>query len=84
MVQALVIKDMLGDASEWLEKKDNIPNALGQKVELSGDSSNKGVVLANGASLTLNKEFKSRDDNIAVWDYKGKSQMPLPEIRVMR
>ncbi len=77
MVQALVIKDMLGDASEWLEKKDNIPNALGQKVELSSDSSNKAVVLANGATLTLNKEFKSRDDNIAVWDYKGKSQMPL-------
>ena len=77
MIQAHVIKDMLADPAEWLEKKDNIPNALGQKVELSGESSNKSVVLANGANLTLNKDFKSRDDNIAVWDYKGKSPMPL-------
>ena len=77
MVQALVIRDLLSDSAEWLEKKENIPNALGQKVELSASASNKAVVLANDAVLSLNKDFKSRDENIAVWDYKGKSQMPL-------
>jgi len=76
-VQALVIRDLLADPAEWLEKKDNIPNALGQKVELSASASSKSVVLANDAVLTLNKDFKSRDDNIAVWDYKGKNPMPL-------
>lgn len=77
MVQAHVIKELLSDPSEWLEKKDNIPNALGQKVELSPASSSKDVVLANGATLTLTKDFKSRDDNIVVWEYKHKSPMPL-------
>ena len=77
MVQSLVIRDFLADATDWLEKKDNIPNALGQKVELSPASSNKNVLLNNGAALTQNKEFRSRDDNIAVWDYKGKAEMPL-------
>lgn len=77
MVQALVIREHLADAADWLEKKDNIPNALGQKVELSPESSNKNVILSNGATLTLRKDFTSRDDNIAVWDYKGKAEMPL-------
>lgn len=76
-VQAHVIRDLLSDPSEWLEKKSNIPNALGQKVEVSDKSSNKEVILSNGAVLTLNKSFKSRDDNIAVWDYKHKSPMPV-------
>lgn len=77
MVQALVIKDLLDDPAEWLKKKDNIPNALSQKVELSPSASNKSVVLANDAVLTLNKDFTSRDENVAIWDYKGKNQMPL-------
>lgn len=78
MVQALVIvRENLTDPQEWLDRKDNIPNALGQKVELSADSTNKNVVLANGATLTINKDFASRENNITVWDYKGKAEMPL-------
>jgi hypothetical protein len=77
MVQALIIvRENLADPADWLERKDNIPNALNQKVELSPDSTNKQVILANGATLTLNKSFASRDNNISVWDYKGK-EMPL-------
>ena len=78
MVQALIIvRENLADPADWLERKDNIPNALNQKVELSPDSTNKQVILANGATLTLNKSFVPRDDNISVWDYKGKEEMPL-------
>lgn len=78
MVQALIIvRENLEDAADWLERKDNIPNALSQKVELSDESTNKQVILANGATLTLNKDFASRDKNISVWDYKGKEEMPL-------
>lgn len=77
MVQALIIvRENLAEPADWLERKDNIPNALGQKVELSPDSTNKQVILANGATLSINKSFVSRDNNISVWDYKG-PEMPL-------
>jgi hypothetical protein len=78
MVQALtIIRLKLETPSDWLEMKDNIPNALGQKVELSSTSTNKQVVLANGVSLSPNKDFAGRDNNIAVWDYKGTTDMPI-------
>ena len=78
MVQALIVVRLnLQEPSDWLDMKDNIPNGLGQKIELSPASTNKQVVLANGVNLAVNKDFAARDKNITVWDYKGTTDMPL-------
>lgn len=76
MIQSLIIvRENLSDAQDWNELRANIPNALGQKVEIN-DASGKTVNFANGATATLNKDFAARDSNISVWDYKG-PEMPL-------
>ena len=76
-IQALTIRDNLTDPDDWLEKKDNIPNMLGYKVELSPSSTNKQIVLANGTEISINTSFRSTNDNVSMWDYKGTAPMPL-------
>jgi hypothetical protein len=61
MLKALAIADYLPNPVNFMEKKDNIPNALNQKIEVKS-ADNKKVVLANGAELVPDPEFRLRAD----------------------
>ena len=73
---SLIIPVFLPDAKSWQEVKDDVPNLLNKKVEVSNVGASE-IKLKSG-SLTLNKKFKpfsrsgtSNRGNMAVWDLKG-------------
>jgi len=79
ILQTLIIVDCLQSTEEWHTKKDDIPNRLGHKLEISSIDNNT-VTLANGSVLRLMspKKFAPREDrgNIAIWEYSGKTPPP--------
>lgn len=76
MLFSLIIPMYIPDAKSWDSYKDDIPNLLNKKVEVSAVGS--GEIKLKKGSLTLNKKFKpfsrsgtSNRGNMAVWDLKG-------------
>lgn len=80
-LQALLLNDCLQDLDEWHEKKDDIPNKLGNKIEITSVDKNK-VKLTNGALIKkLNESDIPEDSNFAVWKYVGEVNMPVKGIK---
>lgn len=74
MLNALIIRDVFKSPSDWLAKKDDIPNSLlpSQHVEID-NVSGKEVVFKSGARAVLDTDFQdaSRKSNLAVWKLTG-------------
>lgn len=69
LLKALVIKDYLPTPADFMKKRDDIPNALRQKIVVSSADA-KTIKLASGGVLVKNKNFvplKTRE-NMAVYD----------------
>jgi hypothetical protein len=77
IVSCLILQDLFTSGSDFSNKKDDIPNLLGKKLnikEIKGDT----VTLSNNATLTFDKEFRPFDrqgnmsrSNLSVWILKG-------------
>ncbi len=77
MFRSMIVTDYLPQPEDWMRKKDDIPNRLGNKVKVaSGDR--QSIKLGNDAVIKPLKGFSARADrqNMCVWAYKGKA-MPL-------
>ena len=78
MLQSLIITGYLPDGNAWDTQKDDIPNKLKIRMQVTSVIGDR-VLLSNGAELTpMNaKNFTARQDrqNMAVWEYKGKNLM---------
>lgn len=74
ILKSLIIDDYLPELSDFMDKKEDIPNRLGQKIEVVSYDPKKGVQLANNAVITEHKKFVPRGDreNMAFYDLKGK------------
>lgn len=94
MISSLIIADFLPTLKDWAAKKDDIPNMLGQKVQVEKVNGNT-VHLVGGGKLTLDKKFvpferlgKSIRNNIVVWSLKGEvpygSDVPAAEYKYTR
>lgn len=59
MLNAMIIYDVMNDTSDWNSKKDDIPNALRQHVEIDSVTT-KLVKFKNGATAVLDEKFKPR------------------------
>lgn len=74
MINALIIRDVFKAPSEWLARKDDIPNSLmpSQRIEIDSVSGNE-VIFKSGAKAVLDKDFQdaSRKKNLAVWKLSG-------------
>jgi hypothetical protein len=70
MFNAMIFRDVFKSPSDWMAKKDDIPNCLlpSQHVELDSVSG-KEVVFKSGARAVIDDGFKdaSRKTNLAVW-----------------
>lgn len=70
MINALIFRDIFKSPSDWMAKKDDIPNSLfpSQHVELDSVTG-KEIVFKSGARAVLDDTFKdsSRKSNLAVW-----------------
>lgn len=68
MVKSLILYIHLSDAGAFVQYGSDIPNALGHKVKVA-KTSGASVELADGVSITPDKDFESRGDrkNMAVW-----------------
>lgn len=62
MINAMTIYDVMNDASDWMDKKDDIPNALRQHVEIDGVSG-QTVKFKGGATAVHDPNFKPRVDD---------------------
>lgn len=74
---ALIIRDVLRTPADWQERKNDIPNGDGNKVEVTGVKGDT-VMLTNGASVKLDKDAKFLErqgkqtrGNLAVWHITG-------------
>jgi hypothetical protein len=81
ILKSLVVKSYLPKTSDFLAQRDDIPNKLGQKIEIAAADS-KSVTLATGSKLTLPdkaKAFDARGDraNMAVYLMSGGKPIPL-------
>lgn len=77
MLESLIILDYLPRPGDFVLKKDDIPNSLRQKIEVtSADSSS--VKLTCGSILKLDPRFApiGRGENVAVYHLTG-NQIPL-------
>lgn len=72
VIKSLIILDSLPDLSSWNAKKDDIPNALRQKIEVVSVDG-KQVKLNSGGIVTPEKSFVPMDgrDNMMVYQLKG-------------
>jgi hypothetical protein len=77
MLQSLVITDYLPSPSDFITKKDDIPNALRQKIEVASADA-KSVKLECGATLIKESEFHPIEtrNNMAVYVLTG-NMIPL-------
>src|ERR1700678_1029228 len=76
MVGSLILSDLFETPADFTNKQDDIPNALGRKVTITGVTNGK-VNIDNG-ELTIDAKFKpftrqgsSKRGNIAIWNLKG-------------
>lgn len=87
MLNALIIRDVFKSPSDWIAKKDDIPNALfpSQHVELDSVSG-KDVKFKSGAVATLDTNFKdsSRRGNLAVWKLTGEIPVTKDKLATMK
>lgn len=78
MLQACIVTDRMDTYKDFETKKDDIPNALRQKIGIKSVSASE-VILEGG--LTLKKEdsfipFQTKD-NLSVWTMTGKGMIPI-------
>lgn len=70
MLNAMIIRDVFKSPSDWMAKRDDIPNSLmpAQHVEIE-NASGKEVTFKSGAKAVLDERFKdaSKKGNLAVW-----------------
>lgn len=70
MINAMIFRDVFKSTSDWVSKKDDIPNSLfpAQHVEIN-TASGKEIIFKSGAKAVLDENFKdsSRKSNLAVW-----------------
>ena len=70
MLNALIFRDVFKTPSDWIAKKDDIPNGLipSQHVEIDSATATE-IVFKNGARATPDKGFKdsSKKQILAVW-----------------
>lgn len=74
MINALIIRDVFKSPSDWMAKKDDIPNSLMPSQHVEIDSvSGKEVVFKSGAKAILDESFRdaSKKTNLAVWKLTG-------------
>jgi hypothetical protein len=77
MINAMIVYDVMNSPSDWADKKDDIPNALKQRIEVDSVSG-KTVKFKSGATATLDEKFKpmvkdeSRGPRLRVWALSGK------------
>lgn len=74
MINALIIRDVFKSPSDWMAKKDDIPNSLLPPQHVAVDSvSGNEIIFAGGAKAVLDTDFKdaSRKSNLAVWKLTG-------------
>lgn len=81
MLKSLVIKAYLSKTSDFISQRDDIPNKLGQKIEVTSADSTS-VTLVGGGKLkkpTGAKTFDPRADrvNMAVYMLSGGKPIPL-------
>jgi hypothetical protein len=71
-IQSLVLLDNLPSIQDFEDKKSDIPTYLRKKLPVKSVESKK-VVLSNGAEITLDTNFQSRNDrsNISVYNISG-------------
>jgi hypothetical protein len=74
-VKTLILRDVLFVPDHFMIRKDDIPNALNQKLQVKSATSSS-VELANGAKITIEKTFIPRDEktNVMVYNYSGALQ----------
>ena len=73
VLQSLIITDCLQTTTDWHDKRDDIPNKLGLKLDIvSIDRSN--IKLSNGAIL---KRISDINESMVVWGYNSKENLPL-------
>ena len=71
IIQSMIIVDYLPTTYTWHDKKDDIPNKLGQLIEVASIDTRK-IMLANGSILKKlypENNTKNNSKNVAVWGY---------------
>ena len=68
MISSLVIMDCLKTPADFMEKRDDIPNALGQRIEIDRIEG-RSIILKTGAILKIDDRFVdgSKNKKLAVW-----------------
>ena len=70
ILNSLIFRDVFKSTSDWMSKKDDIPNSLmpSQHVEVES-ASGKEIVFKSGAKAVIDEDFidGSRKKNLAVW-----------------
>jgi len=79
MINACIIKDIFHEPSQWMAKKDDIPNSLDppQHVALESSTTTE-IIFKCGARATIDKDFHvaSRKSKLAVWKLTS-GEIPL-------
>jgi hypothetical protein len=72
MINACILPVYLKDIDEFRERQDDIPNALGNKLNIK-EVTSSSVELSNGAKITRDSKFKRLYDtaNVAVFSLDG-------------
>lgn len=71
-LSAMILVDCIKTPRELMEKRDDIPNMLDQRLEIAKMHGND-IFLANGSSISVDPNFQdgSKKQNLAVWLLKG-------------
>ena len=77
MIKSLVLLDYLPTTHEFSEKKDDIPNALKNKLDID-TIDDKCITLKSCHKITSNVKYLSMkfDDNAVVWNLSGADALP--------
>ena len=68
MISALLITDLLKTPADFMEKRDDIPNTLGQRLEIEGIKG-LSILIKPGLEIKIDDRFKdnSKINKLAVW-----------------
>lgn len=84
VLSALILKDLFKSAADFEKKKDDIPNMLGETLQVEKTAGGK-VEVAGKGTLTLDEKFRPFDrqgsaprGNMAVWKLDGEVKLGTP------
>jgi len=68
IISSLIIVDILKTPADVMEKRDDIPNSLGQRIEIDGVKG-RSIILKSGTDMIIDERFKdgSKGGKLAVW-----------------